>query len=383
MTGFTPPPLIWETLGEVRAAAESFPGGPIDLTIGTPIDEPPTFVSEILAGSGAVRGYPPSIGTTTFRRAAAGWLGRRFDVEVDASAVAAVIGTKELVAGLPHWLRLRGDNAGRDTVLHPAVAYPTYAMGARLAGCRAVAVPPNAEGGLDLESIDPADAERAICLWSNSPANPTGALDDLGAVAEWGRQRGIVVLSDECYAELTWDGPPRSVLQHGSEGVLAVHSLSKRSNLAGLRVGFYAGDAELVDYLGQLRKHAGLMVPGPAQEVGAAVLDDDEHAAEQAATYRRRVERVVAALEPAGLPTARPGGAFYLWVAAPGGDGRSLTRTLAERAGLLVTPGEAYGPRGVGHVRFALVVDDATVGAVCDRLRAARIGLDAPDPPDP
>lgn len=194
--GFEPPPLVWETLGDVTAAAEAFPGGPIDLTIGTPIDEPPAFVAEILARSGAARSYPPSIGSLALRQAAAGWVERRFGVALDPGQVAATIGSKELVAGLPHWLRLRHDDPGRDTVLHPAVAYPTYAMGARLAGCRAVAVPPAADGTLDLAAIDPADAERALCLWSNSPGNPTGALDDLTAVAAWGRARGIPVLSD-------------------------------------------------------------------------------------------------------------------------------------------------------------------------------------------
>jgi succinyldiaminopimelate transaminase len=368
--GFTPPPLAWETLGDIQAAAAAFPGGAIDLTIGTPIDDPPAFVAEVLARSTASRGYPPSIGSVALRTAAAGWIGRRFGVEVAPDQIGATIGSKELVAGLPHWLRLRHDEPSRDTVLHPAVAYPTYAMGARLAGCRAVAVPRAPTGALDLAAIDPADAARALCLWSNSPGNPTGALDDLEAAAGWGRERGVPVLSDECYAELTWDGPPRTILESGSEGVLAVHSLSKRSNLAGLRVGFYAGDADLVAYLGQLRKHAGFMVPGPVQEAAAAALDDDDHVAAQRATYRRRLDAVVAALAAAGLPTPSPGGSFYLWVPAPDGDGAGLARRLAEEAGVLVTPGATYGPHGTGFVRLALVVTDDRVAELCRRLGA-------------
>jgi succinyldiaminopimelate transaminase len=368
--GFEPPPLVWETLGDIQATAAAFPGGAIDLTIGTPIDDPPVFVAEILARSGAARGYPPSIGSRPFRTAAAGWVERRFGVALDPDHLAATIGSKELVAGLPQWLRLRHDDPTRDTVLHPAVAYPTYAMGARLAGCRAVAVPPTATGALDLDAIDPADAARALCLWSNSPGNPTGALDDLAAAAAWGRARGVPVLSDECYAELTWAGPPRTILQEGSEGVLAVHSLSKRSNLAGLRVGFYAGDPELVAYLGQLRKHAGFMVPGPVQEVAAAALDDDLHAEAQRETYRRRLDAVVAALATAGLPTPFPDGAFYLWVPAPDGDGTALARVLAERAGVLATPGATYGPAGAGHVRLALVVTDGRIADLVTRLEA-------------
>lgn len=368
IAGFEPPPLVWETLGEVQAIAAAFPGGAIDLTIGTPIDDPPAFVPEVLSRSTTVRGYPTSIGSAAFRAAAAGWVGRRFGVELDPDHVAATIGSKELVAGLPHWLRLRGGDPARDTVLHPAVAYPSYDMGARLAALRAVPVPATATGALDLDAIDPADADRALCLWSNSPGNPTGYLDDLARAAAWGRDRGVPVLSDECYAELTWDGPPRTILQEGSEGVLAVHSLSKRSNLAGLRAGFFAGDPELVTYLGGVRKHAGFMVPGPVQEVAVAAFDDDAHAAAQRDTYRRRLEAVVAALDAAGLPTPFPAGAFYLWVPAPDGDGTALARRLAEQVGVLVTPGSTYGPDGAGHVRLALVVPDAAVAELVTRL---------------
>lgn len=363
---FSPPPLVWETLGDVRDAAARHPGGVIDLTVGTPGDPPPALVGEVLARSAAARAYPPSIGSDAFRSAAADWLARRFDVAVDPGAVAATIGSKELVAGLPQWLRLRRPE--RDTVLHPAIAYPTYAMGARLAGCRAVAVPARADGALDLAAIAPDDAARALCLWSNSPSNPTGALDDLDAVAAWGRDHDVVVASDECYAELTWDGPPRTVLASGLDGVLAVHSLSKRSNLAGLRVGFYAGDPELVAYLSQLRKHAGFMVAGPVQEVATAVLADDAHATVQRERYRHRLEAVSAALRSAGLPVTMPGGAFYLWLAAPSGDGLELTRRLAGEAGILVTPGSAYGPDGESFVRMALVLGDDRLDDLVARL---------------
>ena len=185
------------------------------------------------------------------------------------------MGTKELVGTLPQWLRLRRPD--RDTVLHPSVCYPTYEMGATLAGCRAVPVPVDEGLRPRLDAIDPDDAARALVLWVNSPANPTGALDDLAAAAEWGRAHGVPVFSDECYCEFTWETPPRTILEHGLDGVVAVHSLSKRSNLAGLRVGFYAGDGELVTYLQEVRKHVGLLVPGPAQAAGVVALDDDEH----------------------------------------------------------------------------------------------------------
>lgn len=370
--GFEPPPTMWEGCGERRAVAEAFPGGAIDLTIGTPIDAPPPFVAEVLARADGARGYPPSIGTERFRSAAAGWMARRFGVQVPPEQVAASIGSKELVAGLPQWLRLRWPR--RDTVLHPAVAYPTYVMGARLAGCRAVAVPTRPDGALDLDTVSPEDASRALCLWSNSPGNPTGDLDDLAATAAWGRDHDVPVLSDECYAELTWSGPPRTILAEGTGGVLAVHSLSKRSNLAGMRVGFYAGDADLVAYVSQLRKHAGFMVPGPVQEVAAAALDDDAHAAAQRDRYRRRLDVVLAALATAGLPTPEPGGAFYLWVPAPGGDGVALAEWFAVAVGALVTPGGAYGPAGEGYVRIALVAEDPRIDELARRLVATRGG---------
>jgi aspartate/methionine/tyrosine aminotransferase len=270
------------------------------------------------------------------------------------------------VAGLPHWLRLR--DPSRDTVLYPAISYPTYAMGATFSGARAVPVATLPDGRLDLASIDGGVAARALCLWVNTPANPSGALGDLAAEAAWGRLHGVPVLSDECYVEFTWRGPRRTILEHGSEGVLAVHSLSKRSNLAGVRAGFYAGDAELVHYLGEVRKHAGLMVPGPVQAAAVAAWGDDAHVDEQCARYLRRLERMAEVLTTAGVPASVPDGAFYLWVAAPDGDAWALTRRLASDAGVLVSPGEFYGPDGAGFVRVAVVQPDDRIELVARRL---------------
>jgi succinyldiaminopimelate transaminase len=370
--GFAPPPLVWETLGDIRAAAERFPGGAIDLTIGTPTDPPAPAVVAALGSSDQERGYPPSIGTPELRQAASDWMARRLGATVPADQVAVTIGSKELVAGVPQWLHLRRPD--RDTVLYPSISYPTYAMGATLASLRSVPVAPTASGALDLASIDPGDAARALCLWSNSPANPTGALDDLGAAARWGREHDVPVLSDECYAELTWSGPARTILEHGDEGVLAVHSLSKRSNLAGVRCGFYAGDAELVGFLSQIRKHAGFMVPGPVQAAAVVALRDDAHVDEQRARYRRRLDVMIDALRACGFDIDGPGGAFYLWVPAADGDGAALTRWFATETGLLVTPGETYGPDGVGHVRLALVQPDGDIDEAARRLRSVRAG---------
>jgi succinyldiaminopimelate transaminase len=365
--GFVPPPYPYDRLTELVRVAEALPGGAVDLSIGTPCDPPPAVVLEALAGSGTERGYPPSVGTAAFRTAAARWLERRFGVTVDPEQVAACVGTKEFVAGVPHWLRLR--TPGRDTVLYPEISYPSYAMGATLAGCRAV---PYAS----LAAIDPADAARALCLWVNSPGNPTGELTDLSAAAGWGRERGVPVLSDECYIEFTWPGPPRTIVSDGVEGVLAVHSLSKRSNLAGARAGFYAGDPDLVHYLSEVRKHAGFMVPGPVQAAAVAAFGDDAHVDRQRAVYQRRLSLLATMLGALDVVCPLPAGAFYLWAPAPGGDAWGLAKRLAVEAGVVTSPGEFYGPAGSGHVRIAAVQPDDRL-----ELAAARLGVSAGDVP--
>jgi len=375
-SGFRPPPYPYDRLDELRALAESLPGGVVDCSVGTPCDPPPPAVVRALAVSGTERGYPSSAGGPALRRAAADWLRRRFEVVVDPSSVAACVGTKEMVASTPQYLKLR--DPSRDTVLYPAVSYPTYAMGAALAGCRAVAVPPAAPdgSGLDLGAVSPAEAGRALLLWANSPANPSGGLTDLGEVAAWGRRREVPVFSDECYTEFTWDGPPRSVLQSGTEGVVAVHSLSKRSNLAGVRAGFYAGDTELVGYLRLVRQHAGLMVPGPVQAAAAVALADDEHVVAQRDRYLERLTFLAEALGAAGCPVDLPAGGFYLWAPVPAlwPDAWSLATDLARVAGLLVSPGDLYGEAGAGHVRIAVVQPMERLALVAARLSATSFG---------
>jgi aspartate/methionine/tyrosine aminotransferase len=290
---------------------------------------------------------------------------RRFGVDLAPAQLAACVGTKEFVATLPQWLHLRRPD--RDTVLYPAVAYPTYEMGAILAGLRAVPVPVDDQWRIDLSQIEAQDAERALALWVNTPGNPAGGLDDLGQVAAWGRDHGVPVFSDECYVEFTWDGPRRTILDHGTEGVVAVHSLSKRSNLAGVRVGFYAGDAELVTYLQEVRKHVGMMVPGPAQAAGVAALDDDGHVGVQRDRYRRRLDQLAAALSAwAGLEIPLPAGGFYLWFDA--GGGWAFTERLAKEGGVLVSPGEFYGPSVAQYVRVAVVQPDDRIDLVVERL---------------
>ncbi len=367
MDKFTLPPYPYDRLDPLKTVASAHEGGIVDLSIGTPFDPPPAAVVEALANSQAERGYPPSIGTMAYREAAAGWLKRRLGIEVDAaSEVAACIGTKEFVVSTPHYLRLRAPH--RDTVLYPEISYPSYAMGASLGGCRAVPVPVDAQWRIDLSAIDPDDAARAVCLWVNTPGNPAGGLDDLAAASAWGRAHDVPVLSDECYAEFTWDGPPKSILASGTQGVLAVHSLSKRSNMAGVRAGFYAGDAELVHWLREIRKHAGNMVPGPVQAAAVVAYNDDAHVDVQRQIYLRRLQTLVDMLGHVGIEAHLPQGAFYLWVAAADGDAWALATHLATVGGMLVSPGEFYGQAGSGYVRIAAVQPDHLIDLAGQRL---------------
>ena len=366
---FIPPRYPYDRLDELKASGERHPGGLVDCSIGTPIAPPPASVVAALSTSETERSYPPSIGTEAFREQVAAWSHTRFGVRIDpGSEVAAAVGTKEFVAGLPHWMKLR--NPSRATVLYPAVSYPSYEMGATLAGCRAVAVPVNEDWSIQLESISEEDAIRALLMWVNTPGNPAGGLDDLEAVAEWGRRNDVPVFSDECYCEFTWDGPPRTILSTGSEGVVSVHSLSKRSNLAGLRVGFYSGDADIVNYLREIRKHAGFMVPGPAQAAAVAALSDQDHVENQRTTYLARLERLSKIMARLGVEAPLPRGGFYLWVPAPEGDAWLFVRRLIEDLGLLASPGEFYGKAGAEYVRIAAVQGDERIALLEERCTA-------------
>jgi succinyldiaminopimelate transaminase len=374
-SAFVPPPYPHDRLGPIKARAMTVPGGMLDASVGTPVDPMPALVLDALqAAAPAGTGYPATIGSPAFRDAAASWVVRRFGCALTPDDVVACIGTKEAVASLPRMLSLR--DPSRDTVLYPAVAYPTYEMGALLAGLRAVPVPVDEEWRLDLDRVDPADADRALVLWLNDPSNPTGAVATpagMREAVEWARAQGIVVASDECYAEFTYDADgapsaPVTALHSGTDGVLAVHSLSKRSNMAGLRAGFIAGDRGLVTYLGELRKHGGLMMPSPIQAAAAAALGDDEHVRDQQARYARRRAAALPALESRGLVHDGGASTFYLWLrdADRARDGWAIAEDLAT-TGLVVAPGDFYGTASTDHVRVALTLTDEQVELLCER----------------
>lgn len=372
--GFVPPPYPYERLDALKRLADSLPGGVVDCSIGTPCDPVPEVASRAAADAiTASNGYPPSAGSVVLRDAAAGWIRRRFGVAVEGAHVGACVGTKELVTSLPHFLRLR--NPARDTVLYPAIAYPSYEMGAVLAGCRAVPVALDAQWHLDIDAISDADAQRALVLWVNEPGNPSASTADdayFARVAAWARERGVIVASDECYSEFA--PRPATILSCGLDGVLAMHSVSKRSNLAGMRVGFYAGEPDLVTYLVETRKHAGLMAPTMVQAAAAAALGDDAHVEVQRARYAERRELVRDALARHGLVHDGGDAAFYLWLRTADGadDGWEIAARLAHEAGLLVSPGELYGALGADHVRLALVQPRERLERALGRLVEAR-----------
>jgi succinyldiaminopimelate transaminase len=355
------PAFPWDSLTGADEVARQHPDGIVDLSVGTPVDPVPEVVQAALAAAANSPGYPLTAGTPAVREAAAGWLARRHGVSVDSSAVLPVIGTKEFIASLPTQL-----GCGQaDIVVHPSLAYPTYDAGARLAGAQPVAAD-------DFTTLSP---DRVRLAWLNSPSNPTGRVLSpaaLSTAVSWAREHGVVLASDECYLELGWDATPLSVLHPDAcggshQGLLAVHSLSKRSNLAGYRAGFVAGDPSLVGELLEIRKHAGLIVPAPVQAAMAAALADDLSADAQRSRYAARRSRLWPALEAAGWIVEGSAAGLYLWATHPDLDCRGSLAQLA-KAGILVAPGEIYGPGGSRHIRVALTATDERIDAAVSRL---------------
>ncbi len=354
------PDFPWDSLAAAKAVAAAHPDGIVDLSVGTPVDPTPELGQRALAGAADSPGYPQTAGTVRLREAIAGYLVRRWGATgLVSDATLPVIGTKELVAWLPTLLGLGPE----DLVVFPTMAYPTYEVGARIAGCRAAAVD-------DLTTL----TQTPALVWLNSPGNPTGQIlsaDELRQRVAWARERGAIVASDECYGEFGWDAEPVSVL-HPSicdgdhTGLLTLHSLSKRSNLAGYRAGFVAGDAELVAELLAVRKHAGMIVPAPVQEAMRVLLDDQSHVIEQYERYRRRRALLRPALEQAGFTIDHSEGSLYLW-ATRGESGRESVAWLAER-GILSAPGDFYGAAASQHVRVALTGTDERIAAAAARL---------------
>ena len=366
------PEFPWDQLAPAKERAAAHPGGLCDLSVGTPVDDTPAFIREALADASNAHGYPTVIGTVEVREAIAAWGKRRGMVDVGMNGVIPTIGSKEAVAWIPFLLGVRPG----DTVLVPEVAYPTYDIGARLAGATPVAVDPT----------DPSSWPDAALVYLNSPGNPDGhvmSTDELRAVVAWARAHGAVVVSDECYAALPWSEPYVSegvpslldtdVCEGDASGLLVLYSLSKQSNLAGYRGALIYGDPALVAPIVSVRKHSGLMVPAPVQHAMAVALNDTEHVERQRSVYAVRRALLLEALTDAGLdvdPDSAAG--LYLWVADPANptDSWALVNRLAE-LGILVAPGDFYGTAAHGRVRVALTATDERIQAAASRIREA------------
>jgi succinyldiaminopimelate transaminase len=365
------PDFPWDHLAEAAERARAHPEGIVDLSVGTPVDPTPAVIQEALRAAADAPGYPLTIGRVEARQAAIDWLARRHGVRgLGLDAVLPVIGSKELIASLSGHL---GVGPG-DLVVHPALAYPTYEVGTALCGARSIATD-------SLTSLGP---EVPAVLWLNSPSNPTGRVlpvSHLRKVVDWCRERGTLLVSDECYLELTWEGEAAISVLHpdvcGSshDGILAVHSLSKRSNLAGYRCAFVAGDPALVGELLAVRKNLGLQMPAPQQAAIVAALEADQDAAEQHARYAARRARLREAFTAAGFRIDHSQGSLYLWARRPieGADENCWDTVvwLADR-GILVAPGTFYAPVGSAagrrHVRIAFTAPDERIDAAVARL---------------
>ncbi|MBO0908966.1 succinyldiaminopimelate transaminase [Arthrobacter sunyaminii] len=373
--GLNLPEYPWEAMAPYVQLASQHPDGAVNLSIGTPVDPTPTLVREALAAAADAPGYPTTHGTQALREAIAAWYARRRGVpNLNPQDIMPTVGSKELVAWLPLLLGL-GEG---DVVVRPTVAYPTYDMGAVLAGATPVAAD-------DLEELDDDVRARVRLVWVNSPGNPTGIVRSaasLRSVVESARALGAVVASDECYAELGWGSwdpsrggsPVPSILDPAVSGgsnelLLSVYSLSKQSNMAGYRAAFVAGDGAIMANLVNSRKHAGMIVPAPVQAAMEAALGDDTHVATQKDLYRKRRELLVPALEAFGLQIHHSEAGLYLWATA-GEDTWTTVERLA-KLGIVSGPGSIYGSAGDGFVRIALTGSDERVAAAARRLTAA------------
>lgn len=358
----TLPDFPWDSLAEATARARAHPDGMIDLSVGSPVDPTPPLLQSTLAEASNAPGYPTVRGTTHTREAIAHWWRSvRNATAVTPEGVFATIGSKEMVGLLP---TLLGCGPG-DTVVHPAIAYPTYAVGAAVVGATAVA------------SDDPdLWPDNTKLVWLNSPSNPTGevaTVDHYRATIERARELGAVVASDECYALLGSPDQPVTpsllsdeVTQGDLTGLIALYSLSKQSNLAGYRAAMVAGDPELLAPVILARRHLGLIAPEPIQRVLAVALADPQHAQETRQRYHHRRDILTAGVEAAGLTITGGTAGLYLWATA-GQASMDTVMACADR-GILVAPGHFYGPAGASHVRIALTASDDQIQQAASRL---------------
>ncbi|HEX6844642.1 MAG TPA: aminotransferase class I/II-fold pyridoxal phosphate-dependent enzyme [Actinomycetota bacterium] len=369
-------PYPFEELDRRKAAARAAGVELIDFGVGDPREETPAFIRRALVDAvGPVSSYPRAAGLPELRAAVVGWVDRRFGVRLDPDAhVVPLLGAKELVFSLAQ--TVVDPTEGRDLVLATAPGYPVYERGARWAGAEIRRLPLAAEGGFlpDLDAVDEDTWARTALLWLNYPNNPTGALAPIGFLRDAAarcRAHDVLLASDEAYSELWFgDAPPSSILQTGDlAGVVAIHTLSKRSSMTGYRSGFAAGDPELIGALKRLRPAVGVTPQEFVQRAAVAAWSDEAHVEENRAGYAAKRAVFLGLFARHGVEVAASEGTFYLWTRVP--DGRpsaEFAYGLLERTGVIVTPGSYFGAEGEGYVRIALVPSLAECERAADRL---------------
>ncbi|WP_022871141.1 succinyldiaminopimelate transaminase [Yaniella halotolerans] len=371
------PQYPWRLLAPYKQSASEHPNGMVDLSIGAPVDPTPAVIQTALQSASNWPGYPGSSGTDQLREAIAEWYNRRREVPgLTKDHVAATVGSKEFIAWLPVLLGLGPD----DVIVYPTVAYPTYDIGAKIVGATSVTAD-------SLADLDATTRAKVKLVWVNSPANPTGIVQDtqaLATIVQDARSIGAVVACDECYAELGWgrweNEPVPSILHPDVTGgdlrdLLSVYSLSKQSNMAGYRAAFVAGDEQLIAALINLRSHTGMVVPGPIQHAMIAALADEDHVFEQKDRYRKRREHLKAAIEATGLTVEHSEAGLYLWirdphVTAPTADNSWTLVSRFADAGILVGPGVFYSAAGNGYIRASITATDDAIDQAVTRLNA-------------
>jgi len=335
--------------------ARKHPQGAIDLSVGTPVDPTPQIIQEAFKAASNSPSYPVTMGTAELRSAISNWASKTLGVTGD-FAVLPLIGSKEFVAWLPTFLEAQ-------SVLYPEVAYPTYLVGAMLSQSEAIAV-----------NFDASQWPAADLAWVNSPSNPTGRVHtetEFRAAIAWARTTNAVVASDECYLEFGDSATPTSILKYAegnNKNLLAVHSLSKRSSMAGYRAAFVVGDKDLIAKILEIRKHAGMIVPLPVQQAMIAALSDDTHVAEQRARYNARRAVLAPALVAAGFTIENSEAGLYIWATRNESSWDSVA-WLSE-IGIIATPGLFYGENGSSHIRVALTATDAQISEAANRILA-------------
>lgn len=350
------PDFPWDALAPYGVIARTHPEGAIDLSVGTPVDDTPQFIQDAFAAHSNAPGYPLTAGTPELRAAITRYAQETLGATGE-FGVLPLIGSKEFVAWLPTLLDVKSVN-------FPAVAYPTYVVGATIAKAAAHPV-----------DIDPSEWPASELTWINSPANPTGRVhseSELEAAITWAQSAERVLVSDECYLEFGDSVTPQSIMKFtggNNHNILAVHSLSKRSSMAGFRAAFVVGDPELISRLLEVRKHAGMIVPLPVQHAMIAALGDSVHVDAQRVRYNNRRATLRPALEAAGFTIEYSDAGLYLW-ATRGEDCWDSVQWLAH-LGILATPGSFYGEASRQHIRIAMTATDSQISAAAERIRAA------------